>query len=362
VILTTGLRGILESFQEFAILSVIKALLGVFNFAGPLLLLPYSTKLVPIVALLAAGRIAVCLVHAHFCRRAIPDLFSDWQIRFSAVSPLVRFGGWMTATNLLGASISSIDRLFIGSMISVAAVAYYTTPQEMMSRIGSVSAAIAGVMFPAFATQWAQERGRTALLFGRGLKLTLIVVFPLIFTSIVFAQEALTVWLGQSIAIQSAGSLRWQAIAVFISCFVQIPFALLQALGRPFLTAGILLLELPLFVVLLWVMIQNFGIEGAAIAWILRLVFELAVSTIFSAQILHLGAVAWRRQLLPILLSIFILVGATFPVGPPLKTVIYGAVMLGFFAAAWVGILDREERRLAAAAVHQVLVRGRFVK
>jgi O-antigen/teichoic acid export membrane protein len=84
VITTAGLRGLLEAHQRFGLINALRIPLGAFTFAGPLLVLPFSKSLVPVVATLVAGRIAVCvlrpgalrLVAGGVCRQ--PDRVAHW--------------------------------------------------------------------------------------------------------------------------------------------------------------------------------------------------------------------------------------------------------------------------------------------
>ena len=49
VTVTSGLRGILEAHQRFRILNFIRIPTSIFSFAGPLLVLPFSHSLVPVI-------------------------------------------------------------------------------------------------------------------------------------------------------------------------------------------------------------------------------------------------------------------------------------------------------------------------
>jgi O-antigen/teichoic acid export membrane protein len=68
--------------------------------------------------------------------------------------------------------------------------------------------------------------------------------------------------------------LRWLAVGVFINCFARLPFAALQAAGRPDLTAKLHLGELPVYLLALWSLTTAYGIVGTAAAWTLRIVAD----------------------------------------------------------------------------------------
>jgi O-antigen/teichoic acid export membrane protein len=59
-------------------------------------------------------------------------------------------------------------------------------------------------------------------------------------------------WLGAEFSGNSSAVLRWLAIGVFINSLGQVPFALLQEVGRPDITGTLHLVELPLYLAAMW--------------------------------------------------------------------------------------------------------------
>ena len=57
ITVTSGLRGILEAYQHFRIITLIRVPISVLSFMGPLLILPFSHSLVPMTLVLLTGRI-----------------------------------------------------------------------------------------------------------------------------------------------------------------------------------------------------------------------------------------------------------------------------------------------------------------
>ncbi len=50
VISTTGLRGILEAQQRFGLVNTVRIFMGIFTYLGPVLVLPFSSSLLPVVS------------------------------------------------------------------------------------------------------------------------------------------------------------------------------------------------------------------------------------------------------------------------------------------------------------------------
>ncbi|MFO0170882.1 MAG: oligosaccharide flippase family protein, partial [Aphanizomenon sp.] len=158
----------------------------------------------------------------------------------------------MTLTNIVSPLMVYMDRFLIGGLISVSAVAYYTTPYEVVTKLWLIPGSLVSVLFPAFSTSFVQEPLRVKQLFNRGVKYIFLILFPITLVIITFANEALTLWIGKDFAQNSTQVLQWLAIGVFINSLSQVPFALIQGVGRPDITAKFHFIELPFYVMILW--------------------------------------------------------------------------------------------------------------
>jgi O-antigen/teichoic acid export membrane protein len=235
----------------------------------------------------------------------------------------------------------------IGSMVSMTAVAYYATPYELVTKFWLLPGALMGVMFPAFSASFAQDRNRTALLLGRSVKSVLLMLFPITLCTIVLAQDGLKFWLGAEFARNSFRVLQWLAAGVFLNSMAQSPFALLQGVGRPDLTAKLHLIELPLYLLLLWYLIRTWGIEGAAIAWTVRVTLDALFLFGLARRLLPGNRpMRLRTAVLPAGL-ILALVFAALLQGSIVKGFFLLGTILCFVIVAWFLILTPEERALA---------------
>ena len=347
VITTAGLRGLLEAHQRFGLLNALRIPMGVFTFAGPLLVLPFSESLVPVVATLVAGRVAAWAAHLLLCLRVLPELGRSIAWERSAAGPLLRFGGWMTISNLVSTLMVMIDRFLIGALVTMTAVSYYATPYEVVTKLWLIPGALVGVMFPAFSTSSAQDRNRTAVLFRRSVKCILLVLFPMVLLLIVLAQDGLRVWLGTEFAANSVRVVQWLAVGVFINSLALVPSALVQGMGRPDLTAKLQLLELPVYLAALIWLTKEYGIEGAAIAWTGRVALDALILFIMARRLLRIE-VSFRPQgALLTALGLAALALAGLPQGLMLKSAFLLVTLLGFVLVAWFRVLSPEERKLA---------------
>ncbi|MGB7187750.1 MAG: flippase, partial [Candidatus Acidiferrales bacterium] len=335
VICTAGLRGLLEAHQRFVLVNALRVPMGVFTFAGPLFVLPFSRSLVPVVATLVAVRIAVWAAHLLVCLRVLPELGRSLVWDRSIVGPMLRFGGWMTVSNVVSPLMVTIDRFFIGAMVSMAAVAYYATPYELITKFLFLPGALMGVMFPAFTASFVKDRERTGLLFSRSVKSLLLVSFPVMLCAVALAQDGLKLWLGADFAAHSFRVLQILAVGVFANSLAQVPFALLQGVGRPDLTATLHLIELPLYVGLLWWLISTRGIEGAAIAWSVRVAFDALFLFVLAKRFVPASSPIRLRTAFVVAVALGILALATLLQGPIVKGLFLLGTILCFALVMW---------------------------
>jgi O-antigen/teichoic acid export membrane protein len=344
VIISIALRGFLEAHQRFGLSNAVRVPLGIFMFAGPFLVLPFSSNLFPIVGILALARLLACIVLWTFSLRVHPGLTDGLAVRWDLASSLFHFGGWMTVSNLVSPLMVSMDRFLIGAVVSISAVAYYAAASEVVTKLLIIPSAIVGVLFPAFSTGFVQDRAKTKLLFIRGIKYTFLIIFPFLLVIIVFAREGLTVWVGEEFALHSTVVLQLLAIGVFFNSLATIPFALAQGAGRPDITGKLHLIELPAYALLLLVLVYTRGIEGAAIAWTVRMAADALALFVLAKRFLSTSAsVKYQIFLLPAF-ALFTLVIAALPQGLVLKGLFLLVTILGFGLATWFLVLSPEDR------------------
>jgi O-antigen/teichoic acid export membrane protein len=341
---TSGLRGILEAQQHFRVLSFIRIPMSTFSFAGPLLMLPFSHDLVSVIGVLVAGRLIACVAHLWACFHAMPALRQGFALRLSLIHPLLVLGSWMTVSNLVSPIIVYLDRFLIGAVLSVSVVAAYTLPFDMVTRLTVIPGAMAGVLFPAFALSLVKDPDRTALLLRRGVKYLFLIIFPVILAIIVFAPEALRLWLGGTLAASSGGVLRWLAAGVFVNSLAQLPFSLVQSAGRPDIAAKVQLLEFLPYLLAVFLLVKARGIEGAAIAWTVRVTIDAALMFFFACRHLPRRPFFLVKLGASVAAAFVVFYAATLPSSMMLKTGVLMVVTLVFAVAFWFLGFTPEER------------------
>jgi len=264
----------------------------------------------------------------------------------------------MTFTNILSPFLVYVDRLVIAGIASVASVAYYSTPYEVITKLLIVPAAIAGALFPAFATTFVGDKEKTSFLLAQGAKVIFLSLFPITLTVVVFADEILRAWLGQEFSANSGKVLQILAVGVLVNSLAHPATVLIQGAGRPDKIAKVHLIELALYLPILWYLTGTFGIVGAAVAWTLRVALDAALLHLIASLLLPHKDGALLRVVFRLVLPGAALAGGFAIAGANTK-IAYFIVVAGVFClTAWKKILLESERtevqrRLFAVFSHE---------
>jgi len=281
---TPGLRGVLEARGRFVLVAALRGPSSAALVAGPIVVLPVSHSLVAITAALFVVRVMTWGAHLAACLRVVPALGRPLRPRPGALRSIAAFAGWVSVSNVIAPVMGYLDRFVIGAAVSATAVAQYTAPHEAITKLALVSLAFTGVLFPMFSAASAAPAQQTRDLLLSSSHVLLAVVFVPALVTVAFAHDLLDLWLGAEFADASTVVLQLLAVGVLVNSVAQIPFGLVQAFGRPDLTAKLHLAEVPFYIPLLIVSVEAFSIDGAALMWLVRAGIDAAL----------LFAIAWR--------------------------------------------------------------------
>jgi O-antigen/teichoic acid export membrane protein len=278
IVLTSGFRGVLEASHTFGVINAIRLPMGLFTFIGPLVVVLYwQPRLDLIATVLSAGRVVACGVHCYFAWGVLPKEQRSLMWDSSLVKPLWVSGSWLTVSNIISPFMGYADRFIIGATVSTTAVAYYATTHELITKLWIFPGALTAVLFPTFAAQMSRRDPLAWDLFCKAVKWLFILLFPITMTIAIFAHEVLAFWINTDFAVQSAVLLKIFAFGVLFNCLAHVPFTLIQGQGSARLVAIIHLSELPFYILALWMLTNKYGVVGAALAWLIRMLIDTSL-------------------------------------------------------------------------------------
>ena len=270
LITTSIIKGTLQGIERFVALNVI----GV---GGNLLiqLLPLCAAWMGYVGLeylvpaALTGRLLAGIFLFYQCKKHLP-LSRNFTFERSEVIPLLNYGGWFSIISMIAPFLVVVDRLVIAAVLGGKAVAFYTVPYNISSNAMKISGSLAGALFPRFSANPDDARD----LADRATHVLVDVMTPAIVVGVLLFDGFLNVWLGQSFATEAKGVGELILIGVWINCLVIPHNSRLYAEANLKKIVAVYVVEIPLYFLMLWVGISYAGIQGAAMAWTLRVILD----------------------------------------------------------------------------------------
>lgn len=343
-----GARGALEAQQKFALVNIIKVPASILNYVAPLLILPFTNSLHFIVIILVVGRAATFAIYSYYC------LKDDYTFRLSEypivkwTKDLLSFGAWITVSNFISPLMVYMDRFILGAILTMSAVAYYTTPYEIVTRLLIISGSFMGVMFPAFSVSSHSDKTKLYALHKKSIHYILLAVIPLVTFLILSAEPLLYYWLGEEFSRNSTRVMQLLAFGVLANSIASVPYTAIQASGRPDITAKLHMVELPIYLTMIWFFTKSMGIEGVALAWVIRVSLDCGLLLFFFNKTIterkpDWAGLAFRLSMFGI---VFLIIGFLFQHADSRFFIIVYSVLSAFatFWLVWLGTLNTEER------------------
>jgi O-antigen/teichoic acid export membrane protein len=215
-------------------------------------------------------------------RRLLPGLAFCWpgtelrraMLGFSAYSFLSRFAAL---------SYAHADKLIIGALVGVTGLAHFTVASTLANRVLGLTYRLSGVFFPAASAL--SGAGELARLGGLYLKATRYVVFinaSVLVLVAVFAHPILLYWMNAEFARDGARVLAVIALSQFVDSLTQLPSLVNDGMGHPRVSGLFALARALLGLLVVYIGVLHWGIDGAA--WghllasvVLAIVFLVAV-------------------------------------------------------------------------------------
>lgn len=282
---TSGLAGVLSSFQKFGIINLINVPLALCNYLAPLLVIVITKRLDIVVFTLVMGRFISAVMHFWATSKQVKDFFKI-SFDIESLKKMLKFGGWVTVSSIISPLMVSLDRFFIANTLSSSVVAFYTTPFEVVTRFLFIPGAVVSVLFPAFASELNNNNARVKLIFFKATKYIFLILFIPAILIIFGAKIGLSLWISPEFAEKSYRAAQFLAVGIVFNGMAFIPYALIQAKGRSDITAKFHMVEFPVYAVCLILFIKSFGITGAAIAWMARVIADYVLLMVYALNII----------------------------------------------------------------------------
>lgn len=303
-----------ERFLEVNIISVTStSLFQLLPLAVVWLYGPY----LPIVLLSAlAARVIALLVLWERCWRDLlrgHPVLPDWKL----VKPLLGYGGWVMLTSIVSPILVVSDRFLIGAVLGAVVVGHYSVIFQLAERITVVPMALTNAMFPRLAQLTGEGADRLA---ADAIRAVVCLMTPVIVVAIFMLDSFLSLWVGVDIATEVGFVGKILLIGYWVNSMALVPYARLQASGRPDLVSKVLLAEVPVYVPALYFGVISFGLVGAAVTFAIRLGVDYVLLSLVAGRVaapfMTIICLGWLlmalavSELAPVPLVVSLIIGA----------------------------------------------------
>jgi O-antigen/teichoic acid export membrane protein len=279
-------RGFNEALENFRGISLVRAAVGVANFAGPLAVSFWSVELTWLFGSILLSRAFGLYAFRCIALKHLEQVYSvgpnPSKLDVKEVhKELLSFGGWFTVTTILYPLMGQLDRWFIGTLISAAAVATYIIPFDFVSQALTLVGAITTVAFPHITSLLQFDEGRAIRQFRSLLILSMTAMSIVALTIALALPYLFPLWLGSNSS--NTGIYVGQILA-----FGLIPFTagslyvvIIHAHRCVDINAKAHLIQIIIFAPLLYLSVRHFGLIGAAWCWVARNMADAAITIIW---------------------------------------------------------------------------------
>jgi O-antigen/teichoic acid export membrane protein len=323
------LSGALEGREHFFIINTLGAFgNALFQIAPLAVAYLFAPHLMWLVAAVVLSKALVTIVMLVASRRVL-SIQGAPRLDRACVGLLIRYGGWISVTTMITPLLTTLDRLIIGARVGVQALVYYTIPQNLVAQMTVIPWSLARSLFPRFSMLAREDAGRL----GEQAAVTLAAVLtPGIILALVLLDPLLHLWLGSNFAPSITPVAVILLLGFWFNGIAYIPYTLVQAQGRPDVTAKLHLLELLPYLALLWIGLARAGVQGAAWAWTVRVIVDAVL-------LYWIVGVRWTilRRLLPAIALLLLTVGGALTLfdRPELRLLLGTTLVAASVAWSW---------------------------
>ena len=240
------------------------------------------------------------------CATFLFNLFAPWlprgRITKHAFNYLFGYGSKLLLSGLLDVTYNNLYQIIIGKKFSPAVVGQFTQANQLASvPVSTLTGIIQRVTFPLF-SQLQGDPDKMANAYRQTLKLSALVIFPLIVALGLIAKPLLTSLLGE----------QWQGAAALLSVLClgymlypihSINLNLLQVTGRSDLFLKLEVMKKVIGVTVLLLSIP-YGVLAMCLGFTLTSYLALLLNTYYTAKLTHFSQWQQCKDILPIWLAV----------------------------------------------------------
>lgn len=221
------------------------------------------------------------------------------RFSFSQLKTIWRFAAGMTGISLVTFFLTQIDKVVVSKFVLLEFVGYYNLAFLVTSGITSLITPLQPIIFPKFTALVARDKQvELVALFHKSCRWIAIIVFPIGFTLILFAEEILFLWTkNTTLTDNTAPIVRVVAAGTICNCMMWVPYWYMLAKGITKFTIYQNIIASIVLVPLLFWWTGEYGALGASFVWLtVNAGYILISMPIFHRLYMPVGSINWYKN------------------------------------------------------------------
>ncbi len=292
----------------------------------------------------------VCLIGHIFVSAKLNRHLLDFSIERAMARPLVRFGLGYVAAAFAMVLLMNGEKAILTNQYSTTELGYYNVGFTLATMLTMFSGSVVQALLPAFSRLQAKDdQSRLSSLFSTGIRLNLIWLVPAAGFLLVVAEPFFGYWANDRYATESTIPFYILLGGIVFNIMAFLPYSSIMAAGRTDVLAKLFWLELIPHLVLTAILIREFGIPGAAIAWSIRAIVDCVLQFVLAKRV---AGVAFEKASVAMMVavsSVFLLpiafVRLAYPDQLGFAAIIFVLAIGGFTLYCWSVVLSAIERK-----------------
>ena len=267
-IYTGGLRGL----QRQVLLNMIQAVSIMVKHIGAVLVLLFiSPSIILFFYWQAFVALFTTIVLAIWLWKSLPKTKKKSIFDKGLLIKNWRFTSGMIGISLVTIILTQLDKIILSKMLTLEMFGYYMLAFSVASVLVSLVNPVHSALFPRLSQLVAGgSEDEISELYHRGCQLVSVIILPIAVTLVFFAEEILTLWVGDPVVVDNAHMiLSLLIIGTVINGLMTLPYTLQLAYGWTRLTLYKNIVAVIFLVPLMVWMVQMYHGIGAALAWVI---------------------------------------------------------------------------------------------
>lgn len=281
-------RNVFEAMQRFFLVSTLRAVLSSIILIAPTVGHYWNYNIIDSFYIILAIYLIVLLIYSIEYIK-IYNLPKIAFLEQKSIKSLLVFGVWITGHTLLNPIYIFMDRFFISSNLGIDAVSFYTTPYDLVSKMTLISGSLTAAFFPAVSYWYAKNDIRNLKKsLTKTLKFLSISLLTISIVMISIAPYFMQIWISEEYMLKSTSVFRILVVGFALSGISLVFLRFIYGIGKPKYAFLLNLSLIPIYLLSLTILVNNYGIEGAAWAFLVKSVLDIIGYSIISKKIIKI--------------------------------------------------------------------------